>query len=241
MLRKLLIISTMAMLSLLFTLPAMATYTGNNNTPSADITDEGTTILYAYGQWGNGKFDDGHYFGISYGLFDILEIGTDWRLTEDDDFRHDPTFDIAFRYDLGGEDKCDCGGECGDECGGCWMDSTGLAIGVYNINFDEDLEGNFIPYLVYTHDFEGFRGSLGYSFEEDNGAIFAGFDAPTGDATVMGDWTQTNDGGDWDATIGFDMPFEWFDDNWSFCSFILFSSNDDEPDVWHVEFSYTFD
>lgn len=214
--------------------PVSATPTALNNAYNADVTDGGALILYLSGDWGNNKYDDGHDFGASYGLMGQFEIGFSWRLTAEDDFRQDPTFDAKFRFDLGG-DKMDCEGDCAD-CGGC--DTTGVAIGVDNINFDEDALGNFVPYIVYTHDFDGMRGHAGYAFEEDNGAIFVGLDHDTGDATLMWDWMQIDDGEDWQTAFGFSMPFQWLDDNWCFTSNLTFSSNSTHADVWYAEFSY---
>ena len=83
------------------------------------------------------------------------------------------------------------------------------------------------------------RGHAGYAFEEDNGAIFIGLDHDTGDATLLWDWMQIDDGEDWQTAFGFSMPFEWFDDNWCFTSNITFSSNSNYSDVWYAELSYT--
>jgi hypothetical protein len=211
--------------------PVFADPTGNNITYNADVTAANELVLIFSAEWGNNKYDDGHFVGFSYGLMDMFEIGGNWRLTEDEDYRHDPVFDAKFRFDLGQDISCD--GEDG------YRTTTGIAVGADNINFDTDKNGNIIPYIAYTHDFEGLRATAGYSFEEDNGAIFVGFDAETGDATLMWDWTQVNDGEDWNAAVGCEMPFEWFDDNWAFATHLAFSSNSTASDVWYVEFNYT--
>jgi hypothetical protein len=222
--------------------PALAYPTNTNITYNADVTPDNQLILYLAGEWGNDKFDDGHYVGFSYGLMDIIEIGGTWRLTEDEDYRRDPVFDVKLRYDLGGT-ECDEGCDETEEegCDGSRIDTTGIAIGVDNINFDEDKNGHIIPYIAYTHDFDGMRATAGYSFEEDNGAIFVGFDAAAGDAVLKWDWTQIDDGDDWMAAVGFDLPFVLTDDNWCFSSYLAFSSNDAYSDVWGAEISYTFD
>ena len=202
--------------------PAFATPTDICNAYNADITADGALVLYLWGDWGNDKYDDGHYVGFSYGLMDMFEVGGDWRITENEDFRQDPTLDAKFRFSLS------------DEL------TNAIAVGVDNINFDEDVQGKFIPYIVYTHDFEGLRAHAGYSFEEDNSGAFVGFDAATGDATLKWDWKQIADGDDWMGAVGFDMPFELMTENWVLSMFLTWSSNDDISDVWHAEINYTF-
>jgi len=211
--------------------PVFADPSGNNITYNADVTGANELVLIFSADWGNNKYDDGHFIGFSYGLMDMIEIGGNWRLTEDEDYRQDPIFDAKFRFDLG--EDCECPG-CENQC----RTTTGIALGADNINFDEDENGSIIPYVVYTHDFNGLRASAGYAFEEDNGAIFVGFDADTGDATLMWDWMQENDGDDWRAAVGCEMPFDWFDDNWTFVTHLSFSSDSTASDIWYVEFNY---
>jgi len=222
--------------------PAWADFTGLNIVPDAQVQDDGALTFMVRGDWGNSGFDDGHYIGFSYGLMDYLEIGGSWRLTEDEDFRGDPTFDVKFRYNLAPEMEPCPGSDEEAGCGGCKGLATGIAVGAYNINFDEDENGNMVPYLVYTHDFEGFRGSLGYSFEEDNGAIFSGWELDAGDGVLKWDWTQISDGNDWNSSVGFETPFywdDWLDGDWTIGSWLMFTSNDAGSDVWTVEVSYT--
>jgi hypothetical protein len=223
-------------------LPASAYPTKINNAYNADVTPACALDLHLWGEWGNNKYDDGHFLGASYGIADMAEVGFSWRLTEDEGYRQDPTYDVKLRFDLGEKPETCCAdgeGTCEEGCTGCpCRTSTGLAIGADNINFDEDTLGKIIPYIVYTHDFEDMRAHVGYSFEEDNGAIFAGLDFDSGDATLKFDWMQVNDGNDWEAAFGFDMPFQLYDDNWTFTSYLTFASDSDASDVWHAEVSY---
>jgi len=241
MLKRLSIIAVLSVIAIFISLPASATPSDTNITWNADVTADESLTLFTWAEWGNNKYDDGHYIGFSYGLFDWVEIGGDWRITEDEDHRQDPTFDAKLRFALSDEeDGCGDGEGCGGSC--ACINTTAIAIGVDNINFDEDENGDFIPYIVYTHDFDGFRGHAGYAFEEDNGAIFVGFDTNAGDATFKWDWTQCNDGDDWLAAVGVEVPFELLDeDGWNFATYLMFASNDEMSDTWTVEFNYTFD
>jgi len=250
--------------------PAFADFTGTNLVPNASVQDEGALKFFLRGDWGNNKFDDGHSIGFRYGIFENFEIGGSWRLTEDEDFRQDPTFEVKFRFDLAPE-KEGCGTEMemddddegedvedADEaedvdemddddememgCEGCGpVNATGIAVGAWNVNFDEDKNGKIVPYIVYTHDFTGLRGSVGYAFQEDNNAAFTGWAVDAGDGAVRCDWIQANDGEDWNAAVGFQTPLNWddvIDGAWGIESWLTFSSDDNASDVWTVKLTY---
>jgi len=251
--------------------PAFADFTGTNLVPDARVQDDGSLKFLLRGDWGNNKYDDGHFIGFTYGLLDYFEIGGSWRLTENEDLRRDPVFDLKFRYDLAPEkDGCDeememdnddetedadeaedvdevddddeteMEGGCGGGCG--YKNATGIAVGAWNVNFDEDKNGKIIPYFVYTHDFDGLRGSIGYEFQEDNDGIFTGWEFDAGDGVLRADWTQVNDGEDWNGSVGFETPFYWddvVDGEWTVGSWLVFSSDDNASDVWNLELTYT--
>lgn len=262
--KKLLFLIIPIALFAILALPAMATPTHTNNVYNADVTGDGELVLYLWGMWGNEKYDDSHWTGFSYGFGDFLEIGGSYRITENDDFRSDPHFDARLRYALadfwkgdeeeeggcaeeeeGGEGEGGCGeGEGGVCCGGAcsYVNTTGIAIGIDNLTGDEDVNGNMIPYIAYTHDFgDNFRGTAGYAFEDGNNAIFVGFDTTSGSGTYKWDWRQINDGADWQASVGFEFPFEAYWDNWAIASWLSFSSNQNIGEVWIVEVSYLID
>jgi hypothetical protein len=244
MLKRISLLLLVGAVLFLMAAPAWADHSGNNMTPTAAVQDEGATPLLFTGEWGNAKADDGHYLGICYGLFGTMEIGGTYRLTEDDDFRLDPTFEFKYRYSLADEpEPCGMEGGCSG-CGGCTALETALAVGAWNINFDEDKNGSIVPYVVYTHDFTGLRGSVGYSFEEDNGAFFSGWELDAGETVLRWDWMQANDGNDWDAAVGFETPFnwdDWFESNWTVGSWLQFSSDSAASDMWVLQFTYTID
>ncbi len=232
MTNRILTILSIAVLAWFIAVPAWATATRCNNTYNTDITDEGNTILYFFCDWGSGKYDDGHFFGISYGLMDWVEIGGTYRLTENSDFQSDPFFDIKVRY---GFSNC-------DDPDSDWGHSGAIAFGLDNITGNEDENGSMIPYIAYTHLWSGdFRGHAGYSLEDNNTGLFFGFDTVAGDANLKWDWMQTNDGSDWITAFGFDIPVTIFDTDLGFCTFLTFPSNDNESEVWYVEFTYEFD
>lgn len=243
--KKLLFLLVLAVSVWLIASPAMAVSSTTNFTWNGDVTPDDTWIFFAMGDWGTDKFDDNHEIGFSYGFEDFLEVGGRWRLTENSDFSQDPRFDAKYRFDIGGNEACCCGPGCSNSEEPCCCgevcncgDSTGVAIGLDNINFDEDKNGKVMPYLAYTHDFGGLRGTLGYSFEEDNGAVFGGLDSAAGDVTLKWDWRQMNDGENWQTAFGLTMPFHFYDDNWNFKTFLTFSTDSTAPDIWHCEFFY---
>ena len=242
----------------LLAIPAMATPTHTCITPNADITPAMNVVVYGWGEWGTNRFDDGHFAGISLGLFDIIEVGGTYRLTKDSDNSLDPTFDAKAHYQL--------------------FDNLTIAGGAYNINSDEDKNGKMVPYGVVCYDFGGLRANVGFAGTEKEKSItfkvkqpdgtfkvsdpvpweefaakfptssrvmaasgvFAGIDSKAGDATVKMDWMQINQGDDWRAAFGFDVPFELLIDGWKLGSWLTFSSNDLIPDTWIVEMSYAY-
>lgn len=235
MTKRILIIVSIVSLAWFIAAPAWATPSGCANTYTTDVTAEGNTILYLFGDWGNNKYDDGHYFGISYGVGDWMEIGGTYRLTLDSDFQSDPVFDLRLRHGLSDEEECE-GADSG------WGHPGAVAFGLDNITGNEDENGSMIPYIAYTNLWcEGVRGHAGYSFEDGNNSIFIGFDAEAGDATLLADWMQTNDGGDWVAAFGVAFPLEIFDTEFGGCTFLSIPSDDAESETIYLELAYEFD
>ncbi|MFH1676202.1 MAG: hypothetical protein ABIC40_04175 [bacterium] len=235
----------------LLAIPAMATPTHTCITPNADITPEMNVVVYGWGEWGANRFDDGHFAGISLGLFDIIEVGGSYRLTKDSEFRMDPTFDAKAHYKFN--------------------DNITIAAGAYNFSGDEDKNGSMVPYGVLCYDFGGLRANVGFAAREKEkidevnpatgvpytwkewaekypnypgviaaSGLFVGFDTKAGDATLKMDWTQINQGDDWRTAFGFDVPIEILIDGWTVGSWLVFSSNDQIPDTWILELSYAY-
>jgi hypothetical protein len=202
--------------------PAFATATTVINAYSADVTPAGHAIIYLYGLWGNEKHDDAHYVGVSYGIGDFLEIGGNWRITKTEDYRHKPTADAKFHWDINKKDKL----------------TSAFAVGIDNVSTDQDKEGHNIPYVAYTQDFKDFRAHAGYSFEDDNRGIFVGLDAKTGEALLLWDWIQSNDGHDWITSFGAEVPVKVISEDFYASASLSFSSQESSSDVLEVTLEY---
>ena len=162
--------------------PALASPSGLNNIPTADIVPEGILVWQAWGTFAEGA-DDSYVAGLKFGPAQDVELGMDYRLGSGDS--GPLSFQGKYRF---------------------LANQSGLSatLGLANINLDREQGGDIFPYVVLSQDLDGLRGHLGYEWQDDNKGLFVGVDRPAGkDLTLRADWTQTDDGDESMSSIGF--------------------------------------
>jgi hypothetical protein len=175
---------------------AWAAPSGLNNIPTADVAPTNVLVLQAFSSFGQDT-PPSWFAGFKYGVLENLEAGIDGRL-DGPGANTDPALQVKYRFPLDPQ--------------------TALAAGIANITGDTDKNGNTFPYLVLSHDFTGVRGHLGYSFENDNQALFVGLDkAVNTKLTLRADWIQVADGHESLSSLGFISPLnkDWLVEGWA--------------------------
>jgi hypothetical protein len=200
--------------TLAFPLPSQA-LTYNCYTVGAE-----QAYLYFGNESGNNGYESYSYMGITYGIEDIAEIGGCW-VVDGGHMLESPVFDAKVRISLD------------DETG------TAFALGFENASSDEDKNGSYVPYAVYTYDFGSLRGHAGYAFERDNEGIFFGIDGDVDETCLGVDWRQMDEGSEWESTINIYAPLEFIDESCALFAYYTFSSDSEESDTLTVEISYT--
>ena len=133
----------------------LASPSGLNNTPTADICPAQTLVLQT---WEAAGYDmtPGNSVGMKYGLLPNTEIGADWNSNADPS--HPPAFQAKYTIDLSGS-------------------LPRLGLGIANVSTDRKLNGEPMPYSVLSCDIKDtVRVHAGYGFQEDNEGAFAGVD-----------------------------------------------------------------
>jgi len=162
--------------------PALASPSGLNNIPTADIVPEGILVWQAWGTFVDGA-DDSYVAGLKFGPAENVELGLDYKLGSGDS--GPLAFQGKYRF---------------------FTNESGLSatLGLANVNTDRDQGGDNFPYAVLTQDFGGVRGHLGYEGQHDNTGLFLGLDGPARkDLTLRADWIQTDDGDESMSSLGF--------------------------------------
>ncbi|UCC68484.1 MAG: hypothetical protein JSV79_00680 [Armatimonadota bacterium] len=160
----------------------MASPSGLNNIPTADIVPEGILVWQAWGTFAEDA-DDTYVAGLKFGPAKNIELGLDHKLGSGDS--GPLAFQGKYRF---------------------FTNESGLSatLGLANVNTDRDQGGPNFPYAALTQDFGGVRGHLGYEWQDDNEGLFLGLDHPAQmDLTLRADWTQTDDGEESMSSIGF--------------------------------------
>ena len=174
-----------------------ATPTGLNNIPTADVVAKDVLVLQGFGVFGEERSPD-WFLGAKYGPAKNVEVGIDGRVAGEGG-SSGLTFQAKYRVPL---DK-----------------QTRVAAGIANLSTDTDRNGDNFPYLVVSHNFNDcFNGHLGYSFESDNQAWFAGVDKALSKAFVLrSDWIQVNDGDDSLFSLGgiYTISPNWLVEGWA--------------------------
>jgi len=174
--------------------------TNLNDIPIAEVLAWRTAEITTWVTTGEGEEPD--WLGaINIGLLDYAEVGIHGVLGPTDEEQGNIRFFGKFVYSLGD-------------------DLPTLGAGIQNVSGDENENGNIDPYLVAMHDFGPVRGHLGYSFQDDDEAFFAGVDTSFSflemPATVGLDVMQTADGDEWLVSAGFEyeLPLSFVLESW---------------------------
>jgi hypothetical protein len=174
-------------LLVLAAIPALATPTGLNNIPTADVVPKDLLVLQGFADFDG---ETSWFAGFKVGPAGNLEVGID-DLFSDAGSSTGPAFQAKYRIPLQHGER--------------------LALGVANVTGDRDRNGNTFPYAVISAPLgDKANGHLGYSVQEDNHALFLGADATVGkNVTLRSDWIQSNDGDESIWSLGFISPLSW--------------------------------
>jgi len=174
--------------------------TNLNDIPTAEVLEWRSFEISTWVTTGEGEEPD-WWGAINVGILDYAEVGIYGALGPRDDTADELRFHGKFVYPLG-------------------EDLPNLGVGIQNVTGNEDEYGDFDPYLVVTHDFGPVRGTIGYSFQDNDEAFFAGvdtsFDFLELPATVGLDLLQTDDGDEWLVSVGFEyqLPLNFVAESW---------------------------
>jgi hypothetical protein len=184
--RRILIVALGCVLLVLETLPALATPTGLNNIPTADVVPKGILVLQAFANFG-GRGDASWLGGLKFGPADNWEVGLDGEVSGPGS-GGGPTLQAKYTMPL--------------------RKGVRLALGAANVSGDRDGHGNVFPYLVASVPLgERSNGHFGYSLESGNHALFLGADAAvSASLTLRSDWIQANDANESVWSLGFISP-----------------------------------
>jgi hypothetical protein len=183
-------------------------WTGAPSNPGTNLNDIPIAEVLAwrsveFSAWvTTGEREEPVWWGVvNVGLLDYAEVGLYNMLGPSDEDQGDLRFFGKFVYPLG-------------------EGMPNLGAGLQNVTGDEDDNGNIDPYLVVAHDFGPVRGHLGYSFQDDDEAFFAGldtsFDFLESPAMVGLTVLQTDDGDEWLISAGFEyqLPMSFVLESW---------------------------
>jgi len=174
---------------------ALASPTGLNNIPTADVAPLNVLVLQT---WTSFDGDASWVAGLKYGPAENWEIGLDDTFSGAGS-ASEPALQAKYRIPL--------------------RNGVRAALGLANISSDRDRNGEFFPYAVVSAPLgEKATGHLGYSLQQDNHALFLGADAAvSAGLTLRADWIQANDGGESVSSLGFIAPIgeRWLVESWA--------------------------
>jgi hypothetical protein len=177
---------------LICTSALLATPSGLNNIPTADVTPMGTFVGQAYSNFGN-DHDGDFSLGFKTGL-DLwgqkFEIGADSHITPG---TGGPVV-LQFKYQVPQ----------------LWQGGN-FGIGIANLALtqeDRDRAGDPFTYVVLSQDINGwFRTHAGYGFQTDNNSVLLGLDKTwkvfERDFVLRSDLIQIQNEGQWEGSLGF--------------------------------------
>ncbi len=175
---------------------ALATPTGLNNIPTADVVPAQVLVWQSFAEFGEDR-DPGWFAGFKYGPAENWEVGLDDTVAGGGS-AGGPTRQVKCRRPLG--------------------EAWALGLGVANISDDRERHGEVFPYLVSAASLGAVRGHLGYSWQSDNRAWFVGADAGVGrEVTLRADWIKTADGEEHVSSVGFihALSARWLVEGWA--------------------------
>ncbi len=175
---------------------ALATPSGLNNIPTAEVVGEDILVVQGFSTFGP---DSGPawFLGFKYGPAENWEVGLDDTVAGAGSAGA-PTLQVKYRVPL--------------------REGAALALGAANISDDRDRHGNAFPYAVASADLGWANGHLGYSWQTDNHAWFVGVDRAVSDVlTLRADLIQTADAEESVSSLGFirTLSRRWLVEGWA--------------------------
>ncbi len=197
--------------------PALATSTGLNNIPTADVVPEKTLVFQYFTNLSkNSKAE--HFTGFKYGLMKNIEVGLDGRIfpekTSEENLVGQTKMRFIFDKDLA------------------------VALGVTNLG-DRDKAGKESPFGVLSYNVGFLRLHFGGTTQNDNEGLFAGIDKTVSflerDFTFRSDIIQTNEQRDTTTSVGFiyDIGHNFLIESW-----MSFPSESGKEDVLTIKLNY---
>ena len=199
------------------TVPALATSTGLNNIPTADVVPENVLVLQFISDFANNDAP-AYTAGLKYGLFENIEIGLDGNIFPQKGKTETLVAQGKLRFEL--------------------SDSLAIAGGITNLG-DRARAGREFPFGVLSQDFGFLRVHLGGTVQKDNEGFFGGIDKTftflDRDLTLRSDLVQTNDQHDTTASVGFiyDIGNNFLVESW-----MSFPTQSGKEDVLTVKLNY---
>lgn len=180
------VVALVALVGACFPTGVMATPTGLNNIPTADVVPRDILVLQSWAGFGPDR-DTSWAAGFKVGPAENWEIGLDGGLAGPG-AGGGPTLQAKYRISL--------------------EQGARVALGLANVSNDSDRHGDVFPYAVVSAPLGGrASGHLGYSFQSDNHALFVGLDAAASETlTLRSDWIQTSGGDESVWSLGFIAP-----------------------------------
>ncbi len=157
------------LLCLLFPVHCLASPSGLNNIPTADIAPYRVVVLQAWSNFAEGE-DTSHFVGAKAGATKDLEVGLDAKASPDGG-----PLTAQIKYRLPPLPK-----------------RPQLALGLANLSTDRDRAGDPMPYLVATQAVSlSWRVHLGYSAQKHTSGLFLGADFTASPALLLrADWVR---------------------------------------------------
>lgn len=175
---------------------AVATPSGLNNIPTADVVAEQMLVLQAFTEFGRER-EPSWFGGLKYGPSANWEVGLD-DTSAGSGSAGGPVLQAKYRRPVGA--------------------GTAVALGMANISDDTDRNGEVFPYAVVSAPVGPPRWHLGYAPQRSNHAWFVGLDQPVSrELTVRADWTQVADGEESVSSVGFisGISSRWLIEGWA--------------------------
>ena len=182
--------------SVFSTKAVLATPTGLNNIPTADVVAEQVLVLQGFSEFGTGRVPS-WFAGFKYGPAANWEVGID-DTASGPGSAGGPVLQVKYRAPL--------------------KHGVALGLGAANISTDSERNGDVFPYAVISAALGRINGHIGYSAQADNNACFVGADgAINAKVTLRADWTQVADGEESVSSLGFIVPLtsSWLVESWA--------------------------
>jgi len=175
---------------------ALATPSGLNNIPTADVVAEQVLVLQGFSEFGPAR-EPSWFAGFKYGPAANWEVGID-DASLGPGSAGGPVLQAKYRAAL--------------------APNAALGLGAANISADSDRNGDVYPYAVISAALGRIGGHLGYSAQKNNNAWFVGADGAVSQSlTLRADWTQVADGEESVSSLGVIAPLapRWLVEGWA--------------------------